>query len=124
MTDTNEQDPVVDLPSIAAIRRHLFRRWVPHYAVSILKLVPAATLCGIGIHWLLGWLDPGASPVSALILPLAFGVCALLLCLSTLPAMLRLDAEIDRRLTDMEKRIVAGETVYASEVQSSRSKSP
>jgi hypothetical protein len=115
--DTTEPDVALDLPSIAAVKRQLFRRWVPHYATLVVTFVPIASLCGFGHHWLIRWLSPGPAYVSPLILPLVFGTAALLTCLWTLPAMLWLDAGINRRLTEMAKRVAAGEAVYASEVQ-------
>jgi hypothetical protein len=120
--DTAEPDVAVDLPSIAAVKRQLFRRWIPHYASLVLKIVPFASLCGFGLHWLLRWLSHSPAFASPLILPLAFGIAALLICLWTLPAMLWLDLGINKRLTEMAKRVAAGETVYGSEVQTWRGK--
>jgi Zn-dependent protease with chaperone function len=118
--DTAEPDVAVDLPSIAAVKRQLFRRWISHYASLVVKIVPIASLCGFGLHWLIRWLNPGPAYVSPLILPLAFGIAALLICLWTLPAMLWLDVGIDKRLTEMARRVAAGEAVYASEVETWR----
>jgi len=115
--ETPEPDVAVDLASIAAIRQQLFRRWVPHYASLVVKLVPIAALAGVGIHWLIRWLNPGASSPSPMFLPLVFGVTTFLICLWTLPAMLRLDYQINRRLKNMADRVAAGEAVYASEVR-------
>jgi hypothetical protein len=115
--DTAQPDVAVDLPSIAAVKRQLFRRWIPHYASLVLKIVPIALLCGFGLNWLLRWLTHSPAFVSPLILPLACGIAAMLICLWTLPAMLWLDVGINKRLTEMAKRVAAGETVYASEVQ-------
>ena len=117
--ETPEPDVAVDLASIAAIRQQLFRRWVPHYASLVVKLVPIAAFAGAGIHWLNRWLNPGASPLSPMVLPLVFGVTTFLICLWTLPAMLRLDYQINRRLKNMADRVASGETVYASEVRTS-----
>ena len=117
--DTSAQDAPVDLPSIVAIKQQMHRRWLPFYAALILKFVPLASLCGLGIHWLIRWLRPEVAGVSPLVLPIAFGLASLLICLWTLPAMLRLDRAIDRRLTLMAQRVSAGETVYASEVRAS-----
>ena len=117
--DKSAQDVPVDLPSIVAMKRQMYRRWLPFYTSLVLKFVPLALLCGLGIHWLIRWLHPERAVVSPLVLPLAFGLAALVICLWTLPAMLRLDRQIDRRLTLMAQRLSAGETVYASEVASS-----
>jgi hypothetical protein len=110
-----EPDVPVDLPSIAAIKTELYRRWVPAYSYLTIKIVPAALLCGVVVHWVLVWLTPGADHVSSLVLPMIAGAGALSICLWSLASMLWLDFKIDRRLDDMARRIAAGETVYANE---------
>jgi len=115
-----EPDVALDLPSIAAVRRQLFKRWIPHYASLVVRIVPIASLSGFGIHWLIRWGAPGSPYVSPLILPSIFGMAGLLICLWTLPALIWLDIVIYRRLTEMARRVAAGEVVYASEVQTWR----
>jgi hypothetical protein len=114
--DTSTQDAPVDLSSIVAIRKQMYRRWLPFYASLVLKFVPLALLCGLGVHWLIRWLLPRTIGVSPFVLPIAFGLAALLICLWTLPAMLRLDRRIDQELTRMAQRVSAGETVHSSEM--------
>jgi hypothetical protein len=111
-TDSEPAMPV-DLPSIAAIKGELYRRWAPIYFSLVIKLVPISFAFGLLVHWALVWLTPGADHVSAIVLPMVTGCTALLLCLWTLPSMLWLDFKIARKLDDMARRIAAGETVYA-----------
>jgi hypothetical protein len=118
-----EHDVVIDLPSIEAIQKQMYRRWAPFYASLVLKFVPLAVLCGFGIHGLIAWLYPERPAVSPLVLVMTFGIAALLICLWTLPAMLRLDFKISKALAHMAARINAGETVYATDIGASLERS-
>jgi hypothetical protein len=112
-----EADPVCDAPGIEDIRRQLFVRWIPHYGILLLKMVPLALVSGAVLFLVMRWRNP-AIPYSALawMLSISTGLFVIL-SLWTLPAMLWLDYKLNRRLKDMARRAVAGEIVRASEIR-------
>jgi uncharacterized membrane protein YciS (DUF1049 family) len=114
----SDPDPICDLPSIAAARKRLFWRWLWPFLSLTVQVIMAADALALILYWLIAWGTPGVSRVSLTIFLVVGAVCALLICAPHFARMLWLDFRINRRLSEMTRRVAAGETVRASELRS------
>jgi len=115
---TTEEDPVVSLEDISAIRAFLFKRWLPAFAKAGLQVLTLVALGTAVLFLFMQFMLPDQSSRSSFIL------CgSLMLALGLLPygmfvsRMMWLDVRISRSLQRMATRVRAGETVYASELK-------
>lgn len=116
--ETSTDNPVVTLEDIASIRRQLFRRWFRPMALTLAKLLAFATLGAIALFLVLrwgysthaaGWVTRTSilSVIAMVTIPFALFAAQ----------MLRLDWRLMRRLDTMARRVRAGETVRAGDIE-------
>jgi len=76
-----------------------------------------AIAAALGLYCLLSWANPTSSGPSPRACIFGSSAAALLICAVPMSRMLWLDLKIHRRLSDMARRIAAGELVRASELR-------
>ena len=114
---TPDPDPVCDLPSIAAARSQLFKRWLRPFSLMLITALLIALAIAVGLYFLLAWAYPQVRGPSLQAYILGAAVAALLICALPIGRMLWLDFKIHRRLSSMATRVAAGEPVRASELR-------
>jgi hypothetical protein len=115
--DTVDLDPVCDLPSIAAVKSQLFKRWFRTFTLMFIGAILISAGGAVGLYYLSVWAYPLSRIPSLQTFVLGGSVFALLICAPPISRMLWLDFKVHRRLSAMARRVAAGEIVRASEIR-------